>query len=186
MCRQFSILVYNCDSSSKLGNPCWTLLWLQELRTMTSIGLFDCVLCLIHGATNIRNTTWELTGFPGSPKMGVLFHKPNNGDEPSLSFTLQKCTSLLLPLSYGQGPNHPLILRHWLESNRILTKLHSILPQIIDCVSYKCRRTGSCPSHFTKPDNPRRIGFVNFSSSLILHRVVLIHRLWKLSPLSIS
>ena len=53
-----------------------------------SIGPFAWVMCLIQGATSILNTTCELTGFPGKPKIGVLFHNPNNGGDPGRNLTL--------------------------------------------------------------------------------------------------
>ena len=121
-----------------------------------SIGPVACVTCLIHGATSIRNTTWELTGFPGSPKIGVLFHNPNSGGEPGLSFTLQKCnspSSSIIFRTRSQSPidTPPLVIiisDFEAASFRVFRKSSRVSPT-------QCNRIGSCPSHFTRPDNPK-------------------------------
>ena len=61
----------------------------SRARTVVSMGPVAPVHARIASATNSRNTTWLLTGFPGKPNSGVPFHNPKSGGDPGRIFTRQ-------------------------------------------------------------------------------------------------
>lgn len=106
----------------------------------------------------MRKTTWLLAGFPGRPKRGVFFQKPNKGGEPGRILTRQNLMSPSSSIIFRTRSQSPIetppdvnIMSH---SSAALSSWTRKLSIESDTELY---RIGLCPFIITRDANPKEL-----------------------------